>query len=123
MPHLLLEYSSNIINHPKPCEVLHQLHILLTDSGLFRKSDIKSRVLVHQDYLVADGGADNAFIHLQVSILSGRAEEDRKKISAKMLECLKVLYFATISRLNCSVTVEIREMDKGCYSKEIFGKL
>ncbi len=123
MPHLTLEISSNIIERPPPSELLTKLQQVLSDPGPFQIVDMKSRMVVHENYVVADGSEDKAFIHLQVAILSGRAAEVKKQASQRLLQCLKDSFASSLQQLNCSVTVEIRELDKECYSKEIIGQL
>lgn len=116
MPHLILEYSSNLKTKPSK-ELLSRLHESLPALGPFELHSIKSRILEHQVYCVADGDPDAGFVHLELRILSGRAPEIKQRVSKGLAEILKDFFAADLSARRMSVTVEIRDLDAECYSK------
>lgn len=122
MPHFILEYSSNTLDPAVDAAWLSRLHALLIESGPFKLEDIKSRVLRHETYCVGDGGRANAFVHLQLAILTGRSAEIRRAVSERLLEFLQESFPRSAKELCCSFSVEIREMEKDCYSKYTTGK-
>ncbi len=123
MPHFILEHSSNILESPVTTDLLRSLHTLLVDCGPFKLEDIKSRVHCHQVYCVADGSSDTAFVHLQLALLPGRSEDIRRSVSERLLEFLKRSFSQSLESLCCSLTVELRELDKNTYQKFTSGKL
>jgi 5-carboxymethyl-2-hydroxymuconate isomerase len=118
MPHLKLEHSTNTVETPIPAEFFSRLHSILADSGPFALENIKSRVVSHENYFIAEGDSERAFIHLEVAILAGPEEEVLKHVSARMLEFLKDEFKKTASKNKCSFSVEIRQMRRETYCKE-----
>jgi 5-carboxymethyl-2-hydroxymuconate isomerase len=117
MPHCILEYSDNVTEAYEILEALAELHNELEKTGLFNIEDVKSRAQYYDDCYIGDGNPDNAFIHLKVSILKGRPVEVRQHLSNHLLEFLKVHFSASLSELNCQISVEISEMDSETYTK------
>lgn len=117
MPHCILEYSNNIEKAPNHYSVLKQIHELLFSTEFFDLNDIKSRVLVHDDYYIGDGNKDRAFVTLALEILSGKNEEVKKKIATDCLKVLEANYKESLQTFKLSLTVQIREIDKPSYSR------
>jgi len=118
MPHCILEYSDNIIDKTDNPAILKNIHNILVATKLFSLNDIKSRAIIHHDYLVGDGNPDRAFVNLTVSFLSGKDENVKKKISKDCLEILKKSFPLSSEKLKLSMTVEIRELDKETYLRD-----
>ncbi len=118
MPHCILESSDNIVEFVDKKELLLQINNCLNEMGLFNINDIKSRFIVHNDYVVGDGDKNRAFVSLNVAILSGRSQETKNMISNKCLELLKQVFAKSLKQLKFSLTVRITEMDKESYAKE-----
>jgi len=123
MPHFVLEYSDNIMEEVDFKDFFRKLHTLLVDAGPFNLSDIKSRAVRHQQFYVANGEESNAFVHLALSIFKGRDLSIRQAAGEKILAFLKGEFARSFEELNCSYTVEIKEMDKETYFKATSGKL
>ncbi len=123
MPHFVLEYSDNILEEVDFEDFFKKLHTLLVEVGPFNLSDIKSRAIRHQEFCVANGQESNAFVHLTLSIFKGRDLGIRQAVGEKMLAFLKGEFARSFETLNCSLTVEVREMEKETYFKTTGGKL
>lgn len=95
---------------------LKKLHdTLLAVSDTYKIQDIKSRIIIHDDFLVADGAANQPFVHLQLAIMP-REEQVKKESTARLLDVLKDYFSATP---NCALSVEVRTLDKDCYMKAL----
>lgn len=116
MPHITLEYSANL-SCPPSGQLLERLHNLLPRIGPFELLAIKSRMIEHSVFLIADGGSDAAFIHLELAILSGRDAETKREVSNQLLEFLSSEFASCLKTQQISLTVEVREMNLDCYSK------
>jgi 5-carboxymethyl-2-hydroxymuconate isomerase len=123
MPHFVLEYSDNILEEVDFKDFFKKLHTLLVDVGPFNLSDIKSRAIRHQEFYVANGQESNAFVHLTLAIFKGRDLSIRQAMGEKLLAFLKGEFARSFEKLDCSFTVEVREMDKEAYFKAMSGKL
>ena len=117
MPHCKIEYSANIEDKIETGALLERLHALIVDSGPFDLETIKSRMTAHDTYIVGDGKIDQAFVHLELAILSGRDEATRNQVSKALHAFLLEEFPETARTKTCSFTVEIREMDAECYTK------
>ena len=117
MPHCILEYSDNIIENPNSHEILGIINKKLAETKLFSLNDIKSRILVHHDFVVGDGDSDRAFVTINLSILSGRNDEIKKKLSDTLLNCLEEYFSESLNKLKLSLTVQISELDKNTYGR------
>ena len=115
MPHVVLEYSNNIFERPDADDLFKRLHELLIQNGPFELSAIKSRIIRHQEYYVADGNDSNGFIHLTLSILKGRDLNLRQELGKRILAFLKEEFARSHAQLKCSITVDIHELNTDTY--------
>ncbi|MGY3571899.1 5-carboxymethyl-2-hydroxymuconate Delta-isomerase [Vibrio paucivorans] len=110
MPHCIIEHSPSIDSN-----ALNQLVFKgAMASKLFAPdgSDIKVRSLVYQSY--QSGGRKQEFVHVSAKILSGRSEADKCLLSQCILKQLLELGLA-----DASLTVEVVDIDRASYTKQI----
>ncbi len=114
MPHLMLEYTSNVppINFN---QLFAQLHQLLADEAGISCAKFKSRAVQREDYHVGDGDEQHAFVHLEIALFTGRPEALKDRIGQKTLEMLHGYYPSAGGLLQ--LTVEIREFSRANYFK------
>lgn len=109
MPHCVIETSSELSEIINLESLVKEIHDITEESGLFEKGDVKSRLLMSENYLV--GGVKDQYVHIVTHILTGRSEIQRKNladsIALKLCELLP-----TVEMLS----VEVREIDKKMYS-------
>jgi 5-carboxymethyl-2-hydroxymuconate isomerase len=119
---MILEYSDNVIDRPVPGILLAELNNFLVSCGPYNIIDIKSRIIVHDKYAVADTTKDQAFIHLELAIMP-RDVAVMKETSEKLLAFLQEKFPKSKKDLNCSFSVDIRLLEKDYYRKAISGTL
>lgn len=117
MPHCVLEFSANVVDQVNFPEFFSKLHDLLSESGHIDKARLKGRWVRHENYFVGDGTARNAFVYLQISLLSGRPLEVRQALGKRAFELLQQYFPRSQRELNCSVTLEMREMQDEAHFK------
>jgi 5-carboxymethyl-2-hydroxymuconate isomerase len=117
MPHLVLEHSANLAEPPDFGSVLERLHAALSADGPFELHRIKSRVVRHEVFRVAEGAEDRSFVHLTAAVLDGRETPLLQATAGALLAVLRDAFAAALSRQRCSVTLEIREMPHALYFK------
>ncbi len=110
MPHLLVEYSKNLTTHVYDSELLKQLHKTIETSGIFTKSSLKSRSYGYDEVFIT--GNNESFLHITLSMLSGRSVETRRALAQSISSIAKALIPFTDQ-----ISVEIREMDAETYQK------
>ena len=118
MPHIHLEYSDQLqALEMKP--LLSRINRTLVENGLLgNASDIKSRAICQQDYVIGLDESAQAYVHAKISILKGRSTALKQEISRTVLEVLQD-YLPPQNELTLQLCVEILEMDPDIYSKAI----
>jgi len=117
MPHLVLEYSANVPDHPDVRRVLIDLHDAVMASALFERKDIKSRAVRHEVFAVADGAEDRAFVALAIAILDGRSDEVKSALSEAALDVLVHAYPKLAEGGRGAISVEIRDLHRASYRR------
>jgi len=121
MPHLRLEYSTNLDAAVASPALLLDLHRTLEQVAGIAIGNCKSRAVPIPRFVVADGGPDGAFVHLDVRFLEGRPLEVRRALGEALLTRLVDAYGA--DRTGLQVTVEITESPRATYFKHPPGTL
>lgn len=117
MPHLVLEYSANVPDMPDHHRLLRQLHEALVASAAFELANVKSRVVRHEAFRVADGTPGRAFVHLTAAVLDGREVAVLRSAGEALLAALRQGFPRAAAERRCDFTVELREMRRELYFK------
>lgn len=88
MPHIIVEYSSNLATKTSIPELLNSLHQSAIESGVFPPGGTRTRGVCRNEYVIADGNQDNLFCHVQLRIGHGRPENLRKEVASMVFETL-----------------------------------
>lgn len=119
MPHIHLEYSDNLPSFEAK-KVLKALNLAFFESGhVSDLSDIKSRAVRQDSYVIGSGeGSSEAYLHAKVSLLTGRSLAVEQEISELLLNVLQQ-QVPPVAGLQIQICVEMLEMNKETYSKQI----
>ena len=112
MPHLVLEYSANLLEKDVFTEVFAKLHRLLSEKLPTQLASCKSRAYEVTDYYLADGNPANAFIALHVRIMPGRSTELLNEIAAEIFAILQNAFKASLVALDLQISVEISDLGR-----------
>jgi 5-carboxymethyl-2-hydroxymuconate isomerase len=111
LPHVLIEYSSNLdaaVNFPSFLTALRDSALA---TGVFPIGGVRVRAYRADHYLIADGHPDNAFVHIMLRVGSGRDLDTRKRacdaIFATACDQLAALY----ERIPLGISLEMQEVD------------
>ena len=117
MPHLTVEYSSNLAGFPK-AEVLRALNQSVAGSPEVKdESDLKTRLVALDDFEIGTASAARAFVHAQLRLLSGRTPEAKKDLGERIADVLRRLT-PRPAGLMVLLSVEMMDMDRASYVKE-----
>ena len=108
MPHLTLEYSDNLDFDVQP--LLAQLHAELVATGAINLKGLKSRAVRHDQYRIADGNPDYAFVHVYLLIREGRPLEIQQEAARRVMDVLKQTFGYRFENSYLSLSVDIKEM-------------
>jgi 5-carboxymethyl-2-hydroxymuconate isomerase len=111
MPHLTLEYTGNLDFEVQP--LLARLHSAVVATGAVNLKGLKSRALQHDDYRIADGNPDYAFVHVNLLIREGRPLEVQKDLAQRVMAVLKETFGHRFEDGHLSLSVDVKEMRKG----------
>ncbi|NTV73109.1 MAG: 5-carboxymethyl-2-hydroxymuconate Delta-isomerase [Holophaga sp.] len=117
MPHTTLEYTSTIAEQPDFQAFWEQLHRFLSEECPFNLKDIKSRAYRCDEFRMAGGSRDLAFVHLTILVLEGRDPAVLAKAGNGALDLLKVHFARSLETLQADLTVEVRDMRRDGYFK------
>ena len=110
MPHCVVEHSSTI----NADDLIPLVFSGALKSELFQANggDIKVRTSSFTNH--QSGYSKIDFVHVTLRILSGRNIDQKSMLSQLVLDQLKQLSLA-----NCSLTVEVVDIDRACYAKVV----
>lgn len=112
MPHCIVEYSAKITETLPVEQLMHAVYKGANQSELFTASDIKVRATAFDDFYLP--GAEQAFVHVNLKILSGRDLVQRKSLSESVSNQLERLGIE-----NAAITVEVTNIEKESYAKKL----
>jgi 5-carboxymethyl-2-hydroxymuconate isomerase len=111
MPHLIVEYSANIERDLDVPRLVAAIHGAALETGVFPIGGIRTRAERRDVYAVADGHPDNAFVHVQARIGTGRTPEVRQKAAEHIFAAVKAETAKAFARRPLGLTFEIAEID------------
>lgn len=110
MPHLIVEYASPLAEDVNIQQLVEAVFKGAVDSDLFDEKAIKARAIRIDDYWI--GGAPQAFIHVEIKLLPGRDDEQKKDLSQKVFNQVSARV-----KENVTISVEVNDLDDNCYTK------
>ena len=117
MPHLVIEHSANLGDLPL-ADMLPALNRQLTASPeILDETDLKTRVLVVDQFRVGNEAQARGFVHAQLRLLSGRSAEVKHDLSERIAKVLREFVPRPAGML-VQLSVEVVDMDRGSYVKE-----
>ena len=108
MPHIVIEYSNSLRRHSNA--VMRACHKHLSNCGICDPQAVKARCIPYEKTLLPEGARN--FMHITVSLLEGRSEEERVALSQALFALVKEAV-EPVDRLS----VDIQEMAIATYSK------
>ena len=117
MPHCILEASDNLLDAPDWAGLLAEIHRALAATGRVAEADIKSRVIRHGTFRVADGAPDRAFVTLDVQVLQGHDDGAKSALSDALLPVLLGAFPRSAAAMRLNVTVQVSELHRPSYRR------
>ena len=111
MPHLIIEYSSNIEDRIKLPELIEELHATAIATGVFPLGGIRTRAARRDDYRIADGDPQNGFVFLTVRYGAGRTLETLKDAGSRIFDVLCARLDGLYESIPLSLGMEMQQID------------
>lgn len=114
MPHLTLEYSVNLkkINFEN---LFQKCHRMLAKELPTELASCKSRARACKQYLFGEGLPMDAFIYLNLKIMSGRSSETLHRVAQQLIHLLEEAFAQYQPKLNLEISIEIVEIEKNYF--------
>jgi 5-carboxymethyl-2-hydroxymuconate isomerase len=119
MPHLTVEHTANLGNAIRYTALFEALHQILVETAGVNLSNCKSRAVPLAHYHVGDGDPQHAFVHLEIRLFD-RPPAVKAELGERSLACLRRHLALPTSQLKPQLTVEIVDMERTAYFKEIY---
>jgi len=110
VPHIIVEYQEELAGDAEIDLLLRAIHRSISDSGLFKADQIKTRAYPFRGF--TNAGGSSPYIHIQARIKLGRDADNKKRLGEVILSGLTTLHIPV-----AVITVEIIDMDRSSYGK------
>lgn len=111
MPHLTIEYSSNLDGDVDVQQLCDVVLAAMMASGLFELGATRVRAIRCEAYAIADSLPKNAFIDMNLRIGAGRSADDRERAGAEIFKAVAEYLAPFLSNPYFALSLEIREID------------
>ena len=111
MPHLTIEYSSNLdgrVDIQRLCDVVHEA---LSECGLFELGALRVRAFRCDAYAIADRLPQNAFVDMSLRMGAGRNAQDRERAGQAIFDAAAAFLRPLLDDPHFALSLEIREID------------
>lgn len=110
MPHLTIEYSSNLAASSDLDTLCQSLHSTMMASGLFELGAVRVRARPCPHYAVADLLPENAFADLILRIGNGRSEDEKRAVGQALMRTAEAHFAPLLARPHFALTLEVQEI-------------
>jgi 5-carboxymethyl-2-hydroxymuconate isomerase len=117
VPHLTLEYSANLAGEESIGQLCTSLAACLdtqreNEQRVYPLGGIRVRALRSEQYCIADGRADAAFLHANLKIAMGRSDAAKKATGDALFEVIKQHFAAEFEKHGLALSLEINEFSE-----------
>ncbi|GLQ05911.1 5-carboxymethyl-2-hydroxymuconate Delta-isomerase [Sneathiella chinensis] len=112
MPHFVLEYSREIEASADVTAIMETVFTAACESGVMNPDDIKVRAIPYDHFRLRKAG--ETFLHITASLLEGRTDEQKEKVSVLVRSHLDSLLPDVTS-----ISIDVRDMNAVAYKKRL----
>jgi 5-carboxymethyl-2-hydroxymuconate isomerase len=114
VPHLTLDYSANLADAKSIGQLCDTLAHCLeaqreNDQRVYPLGGIRVRALRCEQYCIADGRPDAAFLHAHLKIAAGRSDATKKATGDALFTLIKQHFAAEFEQQGLALSLEISE--------------
>ena len=113
MAHAIVEWTANLADEADIRGLLELIAATMRDSGgVFPWGGIRVRGIRLDDYVVADGKADDAFVNITVKMGAGRSVEFKREFFSRLFEAVKAHFAELFERRYLALSLYVEEADE-----------
>ena len=116
MPHVIIEYSDDLVPLPSLDEVFARVHGVIVDLAGSPISNLKSRAYAVRS-LVGDGDPSRAMVHAEIALMEGRTRETKAAVAEAVVGILCDAFAPASDGRDVQTTVEVRDIERATYAK------
>jgi len=118
MPHLTIQYSSNLDWRTDMQALCETLRTVMAETGIFPLGGIRVRAFAAEANAIADNHPDNAFADLVLRMGAGRSEEDKRRAGDAIFAATQSFFATEFEQPHFALSLEITEIDAGMSWRE-----
>ncbi len=118
MPHLHLETTADVVENADIPDILEALCAELCTNDSVESSKTRAYHTLRSVWYMGQG-APISFVHLTVSVLSGRDLSWRKQVGKGLMEVLRQRFEYSLGEKEVQITLDVREMEKETYLRVV----
>jgi 5-carboxymethyl-2-hydroxymuconate isomerase len=111
MPHVIVEYSANLVGAVEIRPLLQALHEAAIKTGVFPAGGVRTRAERRDEYIVADGRPEAAFVHVMLRIGAGRDAPTKKRAADSVFAVLCDHLKPVQDTRPLAISLEVQELD------------
>lgn len=111
MPHLIIEYTSNLSDRIDIDRFVKALHKVAAEMPEIPMEGLRTRAIEHNRYRVADGDPENAFVHVVLRLRPGRAPEVKRSIGERLFAAMTEYLAPIYDSSPLGITLELQEIE------------
>ncbi len=112
MPHLVIQYSSNLTETIDMQALCNQLRLTMIDTGIFPIGGIRVRAFAANHCSIADTHPENAFADMVLRIGVGRTMNENANAGEAIMTAAKHHFRGLLDAPYFALSLEIIEIDK-----------
>jgi len=109
MPHVIVEYSSNVADRTDVQSLLQQIHKRVLATGVAALGGLRTRAFAATEFVVADGAPDHGYLAAYARLAAGRSDAERAAVLAAISEAISEHLGDAAEGL--AISVEYQEID------------
>jgi 5-carboxymethyl-2-hydroxymuconate isomerase len=103
MPHITIEYSSNVADRTNIQRLVERVHRAALDTGAVPLSGLRTRAFPALHYLVGDGHPDSGYLAVFARLAAGRTPEQRAAVISSIAAAVETALGEGVKGLAISV--------------------
>lgn len=111
MAHIVIEYSAGLGERLALPAFLSAVHQAALATGVFPVGGLRTRAYEARDYVIADGHADNNFVHLCLKVGHGRDLETRRRACEGIFDAACRHLASVYESHPLAISLEMQEVD------------
>jgi len=117
MPHIVIEYTPNLVDLPFDAMLADVTRRLAESPEVENEADLKARVVCADWFRVGLADSHRGFIHVTVRIMAGRTEQAKQDFSRRVADGMLEHMPSFGPQMTVHLSVEVVDIERASYRK------